>query len=55
MGFTRFVEVGRVVLINYGPDAGKIATIVDILDSKRVRVYLGGWTLFYTSEGVHVT
>ena len=39
MGFTRFVEVGRVVLINYGPDAGKIATIVDILDSKRVSIY----------------
>ncbi len=35
--FTRFVEVGRVVLINYGPDAGKLATVIDIVDSKRVR------------------
>jgi ribosomal protein L14E/L6E/L27E len=34
--FTRFVEVGRVVLINFGEDAGKLATIVDILDAKRV-------------------
>ena len=34
--FTRFVEVGRIVLINYGPDAGKIATIIDVVDSKRV-------------------
>eukprot|EP00981_Chlorochromonas_danica_P011306 scaffold3867_cov150-Ochromonas_danica.AAC.8 len=33
--FTRFVEVGRVVLINYGPDAGKIATVVDVVDGKR--------------------
>jgi len=38
MGFTRFVETGRVVLINYGPDAGKLATIVDILDAKRVLI-----------------
>jgi large subunit ribosomal protein L14e len=38
MTFTRFVEVGRVVLINYGPDRGKLATIVDICDAKRVLV-----------------
>ena len=36
--FTRFVEVGRVVLINYGPDAGKLATIVDVVDGKRVLI-----------------
>jgi large subunit ribosomal protein L14e len=36
--FTKFVEVGRVVLINYGPDAGKLATIIDVVDSKRVLV-----------------
>mmetsp|Transcript_7042 Transcript_7042/g.17190 ORF Transcript_7042/g.17190 Transcript_7042/m.17190 type:complete len:132 (+) Transcript_7042:61-456(+) len=34
--FTRFVEIGRVVLISYGPDAGKLATIVDIIDQNRV-------------------
>uniref|UniRef100_A0A7S3GTF9 60S ribosomal protein L14 n=1 Tax=Spumella elongata TaxID=89044 RepID=A0A7S3GTF9_9STRA len=38
MGFTRFVEVGRVVLINFGPDAGKLATIIDIVDGKRVLI-----------------
>ena len=38
MGFTRFVEVGRVALINYGPDAGKLCTIVDIVDAKKVLI-----------------
>ncbi|KAJ3093414.1 60S ribosomal protein L14, partial [Physocladia obscura] len=37
--FTRFVEVGRVVLLNHGPDAGKIAVIVDIVDHGRVCSY----------------
>ncbi|KAJ3027253.1 UNVERIFIED_CONTAM: 60S ribosomal protein L14 [Siphonaria sp. JEL0065] len=36
--YTRFVEVGRAVLVNYGPDAGKIAVIVDIVDHSRVLV-----------------
>ena len=36
--FTRFVEVGRVALINYGPDAGKLATILEIIDGKRVLI-----------------
>ena len=35
MVFTRFVEVGRVVLITYGPDEGKLATIVDIVDGNK--------------------
>jgi len=35
MVFTRFVEVGRVVLINYGPDSGKLATIIDIVDQNK--------------------
>ena len=26
------------VLINYGPDAGKLATVIDIIDTKRVLV-----------------
>lgn len=33
----RLVEVGRVVLIENGPDAGKLAAIVEIIDHKRVR------------------
>ena len=38
MGFTRFVEVGRVVVINYGPEAGKLATVVNMIDTKRVLI-----------------
>jgi len=34
----RYVEIGRVVLISYGPDAGKLATIVDVIDQNRVLV-----------------
>ena len=32
MPFKRYMEVGRVVLVNYGPDAGKLAIVVDIVD-----------------------
>jgi len=35
MTFSRYVEVGRVVLVNYGPEAGKLATIIDIVDSNK--------------------
>jgi len=35
MVFKRYVEVGRVVLVNYGPDAGKLATIIDVVDSNK--------------------
>mmetsp|Transcript_21077 Transcript_21077/g.25045 ORF Transcript_21077/g.25045 Transcript_21077/m.25045 type:complete len:135 (+) Transcript_21077:128-532(+) len=35
MVFTRYVEVGRVVLINYGPEEGKLATIIDIVDQNK--------------------
>eukprot|EP00045_Choanoeca_perplexa_P019709 m.3355 g.3355 ORF g.3355 m.3355 type:complete len:135 (+) comp5123_c0_seq1:31-435(+) len=38
MVFRRFVEVGRIVLINQGPDAGKLAVIVDCIDAARVLV-----------------
>ena len=34
--FKRFVEPGRLALVTYGPEAGKLVTIVDILDAKRV-------------------
>ena len=36
--FKRFVEVGRVVLINYGPESGKLATIIDIVDQNKVLI-----------------
>ena len=38
MVFTRFVEVGRVALISYGPDEGKLCTIVNVIDHNRVLV-----------------
>ena len=38
MGYNRFVQVGRVARINYGPQEGKLATIVDILTDKRVLI-----------------
>jgi hypothetical protein len=34
--YKRFAEVGRVVLIQYGPNVGKLATIIDIVDQNRV-------------------
>ena len=38
MVFRRFVEVGRVIVINYGPLTGKLAVIVDILTTTKVLV-----------------
>lgn len=38
MGFSRYVEVGRVVYINFGPDAGKLATVIDIVDQNKCLV-----------------
>ena len=39
----RLVEVGRVVLVHGGPSDGKLATIVEIIDHKRVRLFEGIW------------
>merc|ERR1712232_854372 len=36
--FKRFVEPGRLALITYGPCEGKMCTIIDIVDQKRVVV-----------------
>lgn len=38
--YSLFVEVGRVAFINYGPDAGKLVVIVDVVDQNRVRANL---------------
>jgi large subunit ribosomal protein L14e len=35
MGFSRYVEVGRIVLISYGPNAGSLATVIDIVDQNK--------------------
>merc|ERR1711865_1329516 len=39
MGYTRFVQNGRIVVINYGPDANKLAVICDVVDQNRGVVY----------------
>lgn len=36
--FTRYVEVGRVARVNYGPQEGKLAVIVDIVNENRVLI-----------------
>jgi len=36
--FKRFVEVGRVVLVNSGPYSGKLAVIVEIVDHARALI-----------------
>jgi hypothetical protein len=36
--FKRFVEIGRVALVNYGKDYGRLVVIVDVVDQNRVRL-----------------
>jgi large subunit ribosomal protein L14e len=38
MAFTKFVEVGRVVLINFGIYNGKLATVIEIINTNRVLI-----------------
>lgn len=38
MAQTRFVEIGRVTYVNFGPEQGKLCVIVDVVDSKRALV-----------------
>ncbi|CAA6673269.1 unnamed protein product [Spirodela intermedia] len=38
MVFKRYVEIGRVALVNYGKDYGKLVVIVDVVDQNRVLV-----------------
>lgn len=35
--FTRFVEIGRVAMVSYGPHEGKLCVIIDVVDSNKVR------------------
>ncbi|PQQ17246.1 putative 60S ribosomal protein L14 [Prunus yedoensis var. nudiflora] len=39
MPFKRYVEIGRVALVNYGEDYGKLVVIVDVLDQNRALVF----------------
>ena len=36
MPFSRYVEIGRVALVNYGPEAGTLVVITDVVDQNRV-------------------
>lgn len=37
MPFSRYVEIGRIALISYGEEYGKLVAIVDVVDQNRVR------------------
>ena len=36
MPFQRYVEVGRVAIVNYGAEYGKLVVITDVVDQNRV-------------------
>eukprot|EP00271_Cylindrocystis_brebissonii_P016148 TRINITY_DN39387_c0_g1_i1.p3 TRINITY_DN39387_c0_g1~~TRINITY_DN39387_c0_g1_i1.p3 ORF type:complete len:128 (-),score=39.23 TRINITY_DN39387_c0_g1_i1:469-852(-) len=38
MVYRRFVEVGRVAMVSYGPEYGKLVVIVDVIDQNRALV-----------------
>ncbi|VFQ59720.1 unnamed protein product [Cuscuta campestris] len=38
MPFKRYVEIGRVALVNYGKDYGKLVVIVDVVDQNRALI-----------------
>ncbi|KAL8486776.1 hypothetical protein ACS0TY_023460 [Phlomoides rotata] len=38
MPFKRYVEIGRVTLVNYGKDYGRLVVIVDVIDQNRALV-----------------
>jgi large subunit ribosomal protein L14e len=42
MEYKRFIEIGRIVIVNYGPAKGKIGAIVDIIDKNRCLI--DGWS-----------
>jgi len=38
MPYSKFVEIGRVAHIAFGPDSGKLVTVVDVIDQNRALV-----------------
>ncbi|CAB4256869.1 similar to Saccharomyces cerevisiae YHL001W RPL14B Protein component of the large (60S) ribosomal subunit, nearly identical to Rpl14Ap and has similarity to rat L14 ribosomal protein [Maudiozyma barnettii] len=48
----RLVEVGRVVLINKGKNAGKLATIVEVIDQKKALI--DGPTTGVERQAIHL-
>jgi hypothetical protein len=43
MPFQRYVEIGRVALVNFGEDYGKLVVISDVLDQNRVSAAALAW------------
>jgi hypothetical protein len=43
------VEIGRVALVNYGKDYGRLVVIVDVVDQNRVRTELSPKCLSFRS------
>ncbi|KAI3855401.1 hypothetical protein MKX03_025359 [Papaver bracteatum] len=41
MPFKRYVEIGRVALVNYGECYGKLVVIVDVIDQNMKKVLIG--------------
>lgn len=41
MPFQRYVEIGRVAMINYGDEYGKLVVISDVVDHNRVSILSG--------------
>ncbi|KAL4558652.1 hypothetical protein LXL04_036853 [Taraxacum kok-saghyz] len=39
MPFKRYVEIGRIALVNYGKDYGRLVVIVDVIDQNRVLAF----------------
>ncbi|CAL9765664.1 unnamed protein product [Musa acuminata subsp. burmannicoides] len=37
--FKRYVEIGRVALLTYGKEYGRLVVIVDVIDQNRVRIW----------------
>jgi transcription antitermination factor NusG len=57
LAFKRYVQVGRVVLINKGEFSGKLAVIVEIIDHNKVSLQLSVEKvmvfLMFASSGHH--
>ncbi len=49
MPFQRYVEVGRVVIINYGKEYGKLYVITDVVDQNRVSNYTSAHSKQYSA------
>lgn len=46
--FKRYVEIGRVALVNYGKEYGRLVVIVDVIDQNRVCLcFCFGFFSFY--------